>query len=283
MARRSRIRLAIPLLVAAGIGVFSTGCITRTLREDVYTHSYTQVFLRSQKRGGNPVERDFEHPAGISAVRVANILSRVDLRIEVKKGSDRVPAIPTKTIYIIAEGVSKALAAADSSQEVVVLSILREKRWGIFDRKYLTSFLAYVKDELLYLHFSRNDWEVPQRRADRLPEPHVGQQVMKFRVLPARGMAVVDEQSVAVAWRDPIFKQPSRVRTLPGGKVVRRTILMETPDEEETGPVELPANLSSQTLRRLADLEDERREGAISEGEYELRRREILRADPASR
>jgi hypothetical protein len=283
MVRRSRERLAIPLLVAAGIAVFSAGCITRTLREDVYTSDYTRVFLRGEKRGGDPVDRGFEHPAGISAVRVANILSRVDLRVEVKKGSDRVPAIPTKTIYIIAEGVSKALAAADSSQEVVVLSILREKRWGIFDRKYLTSFLAYVKDELLYLHFSRTDWEVPKRRADRLPEPHVGQQVMKFRVLPARGMAVVDEQSVAVAWRDPIFKQPSRVRTLPGGKVVRRTILMETPDEEETGPVELPANLSSQTLRRLADLEDERREGAISEGEYELRRREILRADPASR
>jgi len=283
MVRRSRERLAIPLLVAAGIAVFSAGCITRTLREDVYTSDYTRVFLRGEKRGGDPVDRGFEHPAGISAVRVANILSRVDLRIEVKKGSDRVPAIPTKTIYIIAEGVSKALAAADSSQEVVVLSILREKRWGIFDRKYLTSFLAYVNDELLYLHFSRSDWEVPQRRADRLPEPHVGEHVMKFRVLPARGMAVVDEQSVAVAWRDPIFQQPSRVRTLPGGKVVRRTILMETPGEEEPGPAELPANLSPQTLRRLADLEDERRDGAISEGEYELRRREILRTDPASR
>jgi hypothetical protein len=283
MARRSRSRLAIPLLAAAGIAVFGTGCITRTLREDVYTDSYTRIFLRGQKRGGDPVDRGFEHPAAISAIRVANILSRVDLRVEVKKGTERVPAIPTKTIYVIAEGVSKGLANADPSQEVVVLSILREKRWGIFDRKYLTSFLAYVHDELLYLHFSRTDWEVPPRRADRLPEPHVGKYVMKFRMLPSRGMAVVDEQSVAVAWRDPIFKQPSRVRTLPGGKVVRRTILMETPEAEQAGPAELPANLLSQTLRRLADLEDERRDGAISEGEYELRRREILRADPASR
>jgi hypothetical protein len=285
MGTRSRGIRAAPLLIALWLAVSSTGCITRTVRRDIYTDAYTEIFLRGEKKGGAPVERGFQHPADIAAARFAHILSRIDLRIEVKKDADRVPAIPTDTLYKIAEGVSKGLAEADSSQEVVVLSILREKRWGIFDRKYLTSFLAYVKDELLYLHFSRADWEVPASREDRLPQPHVGQHVMSFRVLPSRGMTVVDPQSVAVAWRDPIFKQPSRVRSLPGGKVVRRTILMESPEEEEEkrGPDELPANLSSRTLRRLADLEDERRSGAISEGEYDLRRREIIRADPASR
>jgi hypothetical protein len=283
MRRRSRLRLAASLVGTLGVAVLASGCITRTLREDVYRDAYTRIFLRSQKKGGEPVERGFEHPAEISPVRLVHVLSRIDLRVEAKKGADRMPAIPTESIRKIAEGVSKALHQANSSQEVVVLSILREKRWGIFDRKYLTSFLAYVKDELLYLHFSRADWEVPERRADRLPEPHVGERVMSFRVLPARGMAVVDPQSVAVAWRDPIFQRASRIRTLPGGKVVRRTILMESPPEDESGPAELPPNLSPQTLRRLADLEDERRSGAISEGEYELRRREIIRADPASR
>jgi len=69
--------------------------------------------------------------------------------------------------------------------------------------------------------------------------------------------------------------------------VVRRTILMES--AEETGEVEdvslpdqLPENLSSATLRALADLEDERRLGDINEAEYNARRRRIIRADPAS-
>ena len=37
---------------------------------------------------------------------------------------------------------------------------------------------------------------------------------------------------------------------------------------------------SAETLRRLADLEERRRAGRISEAAYQARRREILAADP---
>jgi hypothetical protein len=101
-------------------------------------------------------------------------------------------------------------------------------------------------------------------------------------------MTQVDGQSVAIDWRDPVFKKPTRTRVTPSGKVVRRTILMESPEEEVSEPGKepeyhrLPENLSSDTLRALADLEDQRHRGEISEAEYKQQRRQIIRADPAA-
>jgi hypothetical protein len=101
-------------------------------------------------------------------------------------------------------------------------------------------------------------------------------------------MTQVDGQSVAVSWRDPVFKKPSRTRITPTGDVVRRTILMESSEETDESAAgsafeRLPENLSSATLRELADLEDARHRGEITEAEYNARRREILRSDPAAR
>ncbi len=95
-------------------------------------------------------------------------------------------------------------------------------------------------------------------------------------------MTAVNSQAVAVAWRNPIFQRASRVQTLPGGRKVRRTVVMESP-EEANGSNRLPENLMPETLRKLADLEEIRRRGEISEGEYELRRGEILRTDAGPR
>ena len=52
----------------------------------------------------------------------------------------------TDALYTVAEGLSKALAAADPNQEVVVMMIRDTKRWGIFDHDFLTSFVAYARD-----------------------------------------------------------------------------------------------------------------------------------------
>lgn len=268
----------IALLCSAGVACLTSGCLTRTVRTEVFHHKYTEVFLRGETRGRVPVDRGYDHPALISSSRLLNILSKIDLRLEAKKGSRRQPAIPIETISRISEGLSKTLAAADSSQQAVVLSVRREKRLGIFDRKYLTSFVAYVKDDLLYIHLSRSEWPIPKRRRDKLPEPHPGQQVMRFRVLPSSGMRAVNSQAVAVAWRNPIFQRTSRVQTLPGGRKVRRTVVMESPVETD-GSNYLPENLKPETLRKLADLEEIRRRGGISEGAFELRRSEILRTN----
>jgi hypothetical protein len=285
--RRASPALALAILVA--IATAGSGCATRTVRKTFYEDSSTRIVLRYQRKSGESVDRGYSHPIAIARVRLAHVLSRIDVRIEAKKGAQRAPALPTEGLYVIADHLSKALREADSSQEIAVYYIRRAKRFGIFDRRFLTSFVTYAENDLLYIHLSRTDWEIPKTgKNERLPEPHVGDYVMKFRVVPSKGMTQVDGQSVAVTWRDPVFKKPSRTRITPSGNVVRRTILMESSEEtDETAGgsafERLPENLSSATLRELADLEDERHRGEITEAEYSTRRRQIIRSDPASK
>jgi hypothetical protein len=155
----------------------------------------------------------------------------------------------------------------------------------IFDHKYLTSFIAYVKGENLFVHLSRTDWEIPPRREDKLPEPKIGKFPSRFRIIPGTAMNFVDEQTVAIAWRDPIFSRPTRTRVSPSGKLIRRTILMESPEEAEPSApaasqsMSIPPGTSPGALRALADLEEQRQRGEINELEYTRKRREILAAD----
>lgn len=272
--------LLIPLLAT----LLATGCITRSVKEPVFEQDQTNVFLRSQKKGGETVPKGFGHPLPISTARMAHILSRIDYR----GGDDgeRQPVIPLDTLYVIAEGMSKAFGKAKPDQEVVVMSIRRGKHWGIFDRDYLTSLLAYLKDDLLYIQISRADWEVPTNLKTQLPEPHEGEEVMKFRLLPSEGMTLASAQSVVVSWRDPIYRRPTRTRILPSGRVVRREILMETPEDTmpPAPPVAtdvLPGDLSPETLRKLADLEEQKSRGEVTQTEYTVMRTTILQADPS--
>lgn len=283
MTRGSRRALLCAALVP-GLAL-GTGCITRPVEHEVFDRDLTTVSLRSHKRGASIVEKGYQHPFSIATARLAHILSRIDLRREEGGETKRVPAIPTESIYLIAEGLADGLAKADADQEVVVMSVRRTKRLGIFDRKYLTSFVAYRRDDLLYLHLGLSDWEIPPYREERLPPPKVGSPSKKIRIIPSRGMTLVDTASVSVAWRDEVFAKPSRTRITPAGKVVRRTILMETPEdapEAAPAPAALPANLTPETLRELADLEDARRRGELTESQYEAERSRILGADPAA-
>jgi hypothetical protein len=256
---RARKRNAACILLALVAGA-SSGCITRTVRQTVFDDGYIKVILRSQERGGERIDKGFQHPATIAPVRLAHILSRIDLRRKDAEGGRRIPAIHLDLLFSIADGMAKALQKADSSQEIVVQAIRRSKRLGLFDRNYLTSLLAYMRDDLLYIQISHSDWEVPVQRDKKLPETHV------------------DPQAVAVEWRDPIFRKPTRTRITPSGKVVRRTILMESlEDETDYGPrPQMRDDLSPEQLRALADLEEQRRSGNISEGEYTARRKRIL-------
>ena len=267
---------ALVLLLAAG-------CITQPVREGVFMEGTINVFLRSEKRWFQVLDKGYEHPVTISPVRMAYILSRMDLRTggkTSKKGEERVPAIPTEMLFPIAEGVSQALAQADENQEVVVMAIRRFKHFHVFERKYLTSFVAYARDDRLYIHMARSEWEIPQRRWDKIPEPRIGEHPMKFRLYSGTAMTLVDAQSVAVEWRDPIFSRATRTKISPGGEVTRKTILMESPAEEwihgEPAANALPENLSPEQLRALADLEERRQRGHVTEAEYREQRREIL-------
>jgi hypothetical protein len=76
------------------------------------------------------------------------------------------------------------------------------------------------------------------------------------------------------------------VRITPAGKIVRRTVLMESEapaeeaEEEEPLPSVTSGNLAPAQLRALADLEEMRRDGKVSENDYQTRRARILRGDP---
>jgi hypothetical protein len=277
-------RIAGRTVLAAALALACAGCVTRGVVEPVFDKDRIQVKLRGHKRGTKTIEKGYEHPLTISEVRAAHILSRIDLRKDEKKGPMRVPAIPTEMIYTMGEGLSKAFAQADSTQEIVVMAVRREKRLGIFDRKFLTTFVAYREQDQVHIHLNMVDWEIPLYREDRLPEPQIDYETSKFRVIPTAAMTPTSPTAVAVEWRNPIFAKATRTQITPGGRVVRRTILMESPEEApDQAPAPLPAmpdHLAPETLRKLADLEDARRRGDLSETEYTAERRRILAADP---
>jgi hypothetical protein len=229
------------------------------------------------------VDRGFAHPVTISQARVTHILSRIDVRLESKKEAARKPAIPAEFLFELGDLVSAALAKADPSQEVVVRAVRKERRLGIFTQEYLTSFVTYVLGDDLYVHLSRVDDPMPKNSDDTIPEPWPNREVMRFKVIASDGIVPVGAQAVAVTWRNPLFRSPGQVRLGPGGKVIRREILLESPAEEtEVTAPQITGNLSPETLRALADLEESRRRGAISEAEYQERRRSILANDPAA-
>jgi hypothetical protein len=274
------------------VAVLAAGCGTRTVRETIYDDGQTGIVLRKQTRGGEVIDPGYSHPLAIAPVRLAHILSRIDIRTDTDDGSERLPALPTESLYVLADHLAVALGRADSTEEIAVSFIVRDKRWGVFDQRFLYSFITYAKGETLYIHLSRIAWEIPKTadtRKERLPEPRIGDFPMEFRVIPTTAMTPVDAQSLAVVWRDPVFSKPTRTSVGLDGKVLRRTILMETPEEteveveEKVVPTVLPETLAAATLRALADLEEERGRGEITEAQYNERRREIIRNDPASK
>jgi hypothetical protein len=228
------------------------------------------------------VTKGYNHPVTISTVRIAHILSRLDVRDSVEDGNRRKPAIPTELLYDVADGMSRALERAGENQEVVVMAVRTERTFKVFDQDYLTSLVAYVRGDQLYIHMSRVDWFVPDnKRGQGLPQPRVGDHPTKMKLYPGTAMTLVDTQSAAIDWRDPIFSRPTRTKILPTGEVKRKTILLESADGEQVGEEiealpELPPGLTPAQLRALADLEEERQAGRISESEFRNRQREIL-------
>jgi hypothetical protein len=274
MIARRRLALATALLTVL------VGCATS--KKTVFEQGGTTAVLVS-KRGG---DTDYRHPITISPIRLSHVLSRIDVRTPVKDGQRRVAGIPLESLELISTAVSSALREADHRQSVAVSSVRRSKRWGIFDKNYLTSFITYVRGDELYIHLSRSDWEIPPRREDNLPEPKIGVFPTSFRIVPGRAIELVDQQAVAVVWKDAIFKTPTRTRVGADGKLMRREILMESPEDEPlpsaSAPPEaepIPTNMSPESLRALADLEQRRLDGEISENRYHSERRRILAMD----
>jgi len=275
-----RTRLAALVLLALTAGVATLACGPRYQRVTVFEERNLTVKLRAEVRDGEAVPRNFAHPATISSVRIAHVLSRLDVRMGGEEDSQkRQAAFPTALLYTVGEKVALAFQQADPSQEIVVMAVRSEKRLGFFTAKYVTSFVTWMQDDDLYIHLSRVEWPVPKGDEDDIPEPWVHRQSQDFKALAAEGVIPVAEQTVAVDWRNPVFRKPTHLRVGAGGKLLRRQILLEAPIEEEAAeevPV-VPADLSSDVLRALADLQDQRKRGEISETRYHQARRDLLR------
>jgi hypothetical protein len=253
------------------------GCAPVYVRTPVYKQDRTEIYLRHVAKGGKPIDRGFSHPVAIAPVRLTNILARIEVKGHGDK-DERKPAIPTGVLYEIGEGASQALAKANPSQQVVVMAIERKRSLGIFTTEYATTMLLWAQDDKLYIQLDKLDQPLSKNPDDKLEEPRdEPTNLKKLRVLAGDGLVPQGPLLIAANWRDDVFRD-SAVRIRAGGEVVRRTILMETPSESEakpSGPAP-PESLSPEALRALADLEETRRRGGLTESEYQTRRKAIL-------
>jgi hypothetical protein len=271
-------------LAIAALALFATACAGRYVREPVYDDGGISVVLRSESRAGKTVARNFDHPATISGLRVAHVLARVDVRMGTDEGGERVPAFPTISLYKIGEELARAFTKATPDQEIVVKAVREEKRFGIFHARYLTSFSAWMRGGDLVIHLSRVEWEIPKtEEAEEIPEVYTDRVVQDFKVFAAEGIIPAGDQQIAADWRNPVFRKATNVRVGGDGKLMRRKVLLESETPEEGAAVEqkeaeVPHDLSPATLRALADLQERRAAGEISETTYHRERRDLLRA-----
>ena len=293
MTHRSK---QIALLVAA-LAV-AVGCATRDVSTVIIDKRGIEVELRGQVAGGEPVDRGFKHPSTLSVKRLVNILTAIEYKVPTpddteinlmklfNEDSDSdtkflSSIVTAETVLPIAKGMALALRRADSSQYVVVKAVRKKRRLGLFHRKFYTGFSAWVEGQYLYIHVSHLDFEIDNDPKTKIPDPTIGKAQSELRSVPNEQMHAVGPYGLAIRWRDPIFMKSRRA--LEGPDVRTRTILMESEiPEGEVGAV-LPSQLSDRltpdTLRALADLEDERRSGKLSEADYRMRRDALLHPD----
>ena len=278
MTRRSVRTILIWALLAAVAAPL--GCVTREINDIVFERNGVNIFLREYAKGLTPVGRGFQHPVTISAQRLQHILGAIDIRgREAELVGVRAVFDPSQ-LPTIAKGLAAALSKASANQEVAVQAIRKQMQKVIFNRKYITSFVAYVENDLLYLHISRVDWKIPSLETQtKLPMPRVDEHPMKFKVEPSEGMFQEGMYAISVEWKNPIF-QRTRRKLDRGGKRRERVILMEDPESPATRkqllPAELLHRLTAAQLREIADLEEARAMGKITEGHYRRQLAEIL-------
>jgi len=261
------------------------GCATRSVRSPIIDRMGVQVDLVRQVKGFTTQPLGYDHPTIISVVRMAHILNAVEIETREKgKGAIRQPAFHPEIVEETAKAISEALAEAGPDQEVGVKIIRKEIRFGVFHKKYLTSFLVHVSEDHLYLSLHRIEWFVSRRNEDSLPEPRRDTHPMDFRVVSGEHLYYAGPQALEIDWQNPVFQTAYRLPGSSRGEKRRREVIDESPvprsEREETSNRENRVaidELSPDQLRALADLEDDRREGRITETAYQRAKRQLLR------
>lgn len=269
------------LAAALAAAVALAGCFGPRYERQTF-HQSRDIEITLRERTDLDRSPAYDHPAQVSSVRMSHILASLDVRFEDQETKDaRTPVVPLEVIYPLGELVSGALAKATPEQEVVVQAMVRSRKLKIFTEKTQTAFIVYMKNDQLVFHVKRVDFTMPKNPNERVHEPRPHETYQDFKVVRGKSIVPIAPQAVAVEWRDPDFRKADAIRIGRGGELKRRTVLLEEPEEEapdETTPADTVdlTDLSPGTLRALADLEEERRSGAINEAEYLARRREIL-------
>jgi hypothetical protein len=268
--------LAALLVLATGVAS-ATGC-TRTVKTVVRDDGRVKVYLRHTVESFTEIDRAYQHPTTIAAQRLAHILGAIEVEVQGGKKRQMQAALHPKLLRPIANGLAEAFETANSGQQVAVMAIRKQQRLGVFHKKYLTSLIAFFRDDRLYIQFSRIEWEIPRNREDaKLPEPQPNEKQMPFRTIPAIKMKPLGAQGVVVRWRDNVFSAPVRRASSVGGDFNKRTLLLESPLPEAEADEGIDAvNLEADTLRAIADLKEARRSGEITEAEYREHLEEIL-------
>jgi hypothetical protein len=275
------------LALLSALALSATACGGRYVREEVYQDPEISVVLRSEKRGRTVVARAYSHPATVSGLRVAHVLARIDVRMGSEEGAERTPAFATAALYKVGEEVARALSKATPDQQVIVKAVRMEKRYGIFHARYLTSFATWMRGDDLVIHLSRVEWQLPKEDEETIPDVYVDRVAQDFKVLPAEGIVPTGDQELAADWRNPVFRDATHVKVGADGRLLRRQVLMEgdaeVDEDRAPTPAALPLDLPADTLRALAELQDRRTRGEISETTYHRERRDLLRAAEAKK
>ena len=268
------------------LGSLLGGCVTRSVRAPIINRMGIQVDLVRQIKGFSTLPRGFEHPSIISAERMAHILNAVEIETRGEGvGTLRQPGFHPDIVEKTARAISEALAEAGPDQEIGVKVVRKEMQLGIFHNKFLTSFLAYVDHGYLYLFLNRVDWLIPQQSKDNsLPEPRRDYNPMNFRVVAGEHLFYAGPQTLEIDWQNPVFRTAYRLPGSSEGTKRRREVIDRSPISKDERDAATTAEdsvtideLSPDQLRALADLEEDRRQGRITEITYQRAKRQLLR------
>lgn len=279
------IRLGLLLLIVQLLGVSVVGCATRSVRDKAVRKTGLEVDLVRQVKGFSTQPLGYEHPAIISIERMQRILAAIEVetRDDESTGFIRQPAFHPDIVLPAAQGLIDGLRDAGPDQEIAVNVVRKSMRLGVFNRKHLTSFIAYIDDGQLFLTLRRVDWPIPRREENKeLPVPRRDYRPMDFRVVSGDHLFYAGGQTLEIDWQNAVFRKAYRLPGSTGGEKRRRQILEQSPvpkaDIDESNPIgEQVGELSPDQLRALADLEEDRRAGRITEAAYQRAKRQILR------
>jgi hypothetical protein len=267
---RSVLRASALLLIALA----SLACGATYSRVSLVDTPDLVVLLRSQK---NAAAR-FAHPAQLEPERAVAVLASLDVRESAGDDSARRPALPLALARTLGPVLADALARADATQEVSIRALRRERKLGVFSRNFATRFVAFVDTEQrLQIHLVDADRELPAGEETQLADPIAAQSTHAIRSVPTAHARVLGQRGFAVDFRAAEFARAPSQREAGRG---RTTILMEAqgPLAPETAPLG-PLPTDPARLRALAELEEARRAGTLSEAEYQRRRADLVQAE----